>query len=185
MVETNRVDHLRKSLLERVCVCHHNIILWNDASLVFMDSWRMAHLTSKRIMHFTVLGINFLAMQMQCAHWYHQKPHHWVHLWTFIIQTGWEYFHHLYTGSLVLKARIYTDVFSVTKSHVHIIVLLTLRVHGDMHILFHQWDMIYPSVSNCYSTLLLIRKNSASFMAATAYVNVTATFSATPMCVVE
>ena len=56
---------------ERVCVCHHTLILWNEPSLVFIDtSWTVketARLIGKGILHSTDLGINFLAMQMQCG----------------------------------------------------------------------------------------------------------------------
>jgi len=52
-------------------VCHHTLILWNEPSLVFIDtSWTVketARLIGKGILHSTDLGINFLAMQMQCG----------------------------------------------------------------------------------------------------------------------
>ena len=53
-----RPNHLRKFMVERVCVCHHNIISWNKPSLVFMDTCtvkKMARLISKGIMHSTEL----------------------------------------------------------------------------------------------------------------------------------
>ena len=66
----------------------------------------------------------------------------------------------------------YTDVISVTTSHVSIIGPTHWnKCCYEMHILFHQWHMIYQSVSNRYSILLFnlwistVKSNQAMFWA--------------------
>ena len=149
---------------------------------------KMAPLISKGIMHSTELGINFLAMQIQYVQ-YHQKPHCWAHLWTFIKQTAWKYFHHLHVYNLVLKARIYWCDFFHYKSCLHNYIKTSVAYFTNAWWRAHTFPSMkilstYPSVSNHYSILLFIRKNSASYTAAKALMNVKATFSSTPMCVV-
>ena len=144
-----------------------------------MDCIKMALLISKRIMHSTELGINLLAMQCNVRNDI-TRNHIAEHICELL-----SYRLHVHFG--VERYRIYWCDFC-HKSCLHNWaytskqVLLILQMHGDMHILLHQWFLIwssYTSVSNCFS------KNSASYTAATALMNVKTTFSSTAMHVVE
>ena len=136
-LETDRVDHLRKIMVESVCVVILFFLNWASSCFHgYMDcitkNGSPNYMQGNNVLH----RVSFWAMQMQYAQWYHQKPHRWAHLWTFFIQN-------ISITYIVWCWKLeYTDVFCHYKS--------CLRAYYALHIKRSVanawWHAYFPSM---------------------------------------
>ena len=141
-METNRVDPLRKFMVESVCVCHLDSILLNGPSLVFMVTWTVFFKNGSpnyKQRNNTLHRVSQLLSNADaiCS---------MVSPETTSLSTSLNF----YQSSITYRVwcwKLEYIMFSVTTSHVsmHIMAYTSkevLDMHGDMHT-FHQWFFRY------------------------------------------